>query len=162
VNLITKILLVSQDRQRYAHVRLAEKDREFIERANANQAVFIRPERSAYAFKHSGNAGDIIYSLPAVYALSESREAELCLDINRPMKHTAERGRHPLNGVMLNYKMFEMLRPLLLAQPGIRSCELYGSQPIDYDLDIVRKSAFSRKSGHIARWYFLCFAVTAD
>ena len=118
------------------------------------------PHKDIYQFKHSGNAGDIIYALPTIRALSKNSQAiiHLKLDVYAPNGGHP----HPLGNVMLNRKMFSMLRPLLEAQSGILNCEIDTDQQIDYDLDIVRKYPFPTYAGHIARWYFLTFATNAD
>jgi hypothetical protein len=112
-------------------------------------------------FKHSGNAGDIIYALPAMRALAQDLPMALRLKLDVPA-HYGKRA-HPLGNVTFNQKMFDMLRPLLLAQPGISSCDVYGGgDAVDYDMDLMRAYPFPQHSGHIARWYFLTFAVNAD
>jgi hypothetical protein len=117
---------------------------------------FIR--KDCYSFKHSGNAGDIIYALPTIYALSGKAPINLFLHLNQPSKAL----NHPLGNVMLNEAMFERLTPLLLAQPQIMSCTPFTNQAIDYNLDIIRDYPFPLSYGNIARWYFLTFAINAD
>lgn len=111
-------------------------------------------------FKHSGNAGDVIYAWPAMRALADGHPLALRLALDVPHPHV--HGVHPSGGVRLNRRMFEMLRPLLLAQPQVASCDPYEGQTIDYDLDLVREYPFPLHCGHIARWYFLTFGVSAD
>jgi len=138
----------------------AYKDYKFLHKLQGVQ----HPEISALSptdvyFKHSGNAGDIIYSLPAIYALSKGRNIHLYLHINQEAKHRLE---HPLGNVMLNEKMVSLLHPLLLYQPQFKTCTLYTGQPIDVDLDAFRNYPFNYSMGHIARWYFLAFGINAD
>lgn len=111
-------------------------------------------------FKHSGNSGDIIYSLPAVYALCKNKGAHFYLNLHEKIRFDA--GFHPLGNVMLNQKMFEMLQPLLLHQPPIEVCDIYTGQPIDYDLDVIRDHPFDLRKNSISRWYFHAFCVFAD
>lgn len=111
-------------------------------------------------FKHSGNAGDIIYAMPAMYALAQNRNIHLHLKVN-------ERGHygkmhHPLQNLMLNEKMVELLRPLLLSQPLFKTCDVYRNQRVDVDLNVFRDYPFNLRTGNIARWYFLVFAINAD
>lgn len=162
MNHLALIWLKIKDRDLYHKKKLEEKDQKFLSKAIANQPVFPVIGKNTYSFKHSGNCGDIIYSLPTIYALSENAKAFLYLQLDQPMNYSAERSKHPLNGVMLNESIFNMLKPLLLAQTPLSICGIYNDQSIDYDLCIIRRSAFQTNSGHIARWYFLHFAVTAD
>lgn len=119
-------------------------------------------EKDRYSFKHSGNAGDIIYALPAIYALGKDMPIDLYLHLNQPASYS-KAFNHPLGSVMLNESMFERLLPLLLSQPRIGSCQVYGlSHSIDYDFDIIRDYPFPLSYGNICRWYFLTFAVNAD
>lgn len=111
-------------------------------------------------FKHSGNSGDIIYSLPAVYALANNSGVHMHLQLNEKMKYTHK--FHPLGDVMLNNKMVEMMQPLLLHQPQINVCDIYIDQLIDYDLDLVRKHHFDHSKNSISRWYFHIFCIFAD
>ncbi len=162
MNFFTQITLKATNRDLYHKKKLEEKNQEFLNKANASQINFQIIPKPYYSFKHSGNLGDIIYSLPAVYALAEKSSIELYLNLDQKMNINIERGRHPLNGVMLNEKMFSMLQPLLLFQPKIKNYNIYNHESVDFDLDIFRKSAFNTNSGSIARWYFLHFAVNAD
>lgn len=111
------------------------------------------------SFRHSGNSGDIIYSLPAVFALAPNGGARFYLKTNQKLDHPYF---HPLGNMMLNDKMVSMLSPLLLHQPGIQTCEPYRDQEIDYDLDLFRTYIFQTDRGSISRWYFQVFAVFAD
>lgn len=74
------------------------------------------------SFKHSGDLGDIIYSLPTIKALGGG-----VLYLN------------PNNGeTKFNMAGFNMIRPLVECQSYIRKVELFSGQPIDYDLDCFR------------------------
>lgn len=170
MNFFYRVFLKTFARKSYRRVKLEKKSREsfeknsqeFLDRARELRIDFPPEGKPGYSFKHSGNAGDIIYSLPALYALADGAETDFYLNLDQPANFSIVRGRHPLSGVMLNREMFSMLRPLLLAQPEITRCEVYDGQCVDYDLDVFRKSALSLSSGNIARWYFLHFAVNAD
>ena len=162
MNFFTKIFLKATDRDLYHKIKLKERNQEFLDKANSNKIIFPVDTKPSYSFKHSGNAGDIIYSLPAAFALADNSSIELFLNVDQPMNFAIERGKHPLNGVMLNRDMVSMLQPLLLSQSKIEICDIYDNQSIDYDLDVIRQSAFETHSGNIARWYFLHFGVNAD
>ncbi|MFL5774040.1 MAG: hypothetical protein ACJ75F_12840 [Flavisolibacter sp.] len=115
--------------------------------------------KSDVHFRHSGNAGDIIYSLPAIKTLAEGRNIHLHLNLNQPR---LGKMYHPLGNVMLNEQMVSMLQPLLLEQPYIQSCDTYKDQQVDFDMDIFRQYPFNYRMHSIARWYFLAFGISSD
>jgi hypothetical protein len=138
------------------------KNYKFLERLNRIKSTIQLdiPQKEAYYFKHSGNSGDLIYSLPAARALANGKELHYYLNLDQ--KGHYGKKTHPLGGVMLNKKIFDMLHPLLTAQPYITSCSIYNGQPIDYDMDLIRRYPFPTNKGNVARWYFYLFATAAD
>jgi hypothetical protein len=110
-------------------------------------------------FKHSGTAGDIIYSLPTIKALSHGRPVKLFLNPYRPDSHI----ENPLGKLGLNVGMARLLIPLLEHQPWLASVQIYNGEPVDYDLDLFRKIPSIRTGqGSIAHWYFWMLPVSAD
>jgi hypothetical protein len=106
-------------------------------------------------FRHSGKAGDIIYSLPVIKELNRNAaDASLYLNIIQP--HNGKVDKH------FNEKSVEMLLPLLERQSYIKSCELYHGQPIDIDLDAFRYIAVPLDRSSLSRWYFFAFNVHPD
>jgi ADP-heptose:LPS heptosyltransferase len=109
-------------------------------------------------FKHSGNAGDIIYSLNAFRSacILRDKNAILYLKLDEPIQlHPSF--KHPLGGVMLNRYMFDNLRPLLLECDFIEDVVIYTNQKVDYDLDTFRKIGFNLGAGDIKKWYLYAF-----
>lgn len=117
-------------------------------------------DRTAVHFKHSGNIGDIIYALPCMLAIAG--DADIHLHLNVHQKALYGKMHHPLGNVMLNEKMVELLQPLLLSQPKIKTCDVFTGQPIDVDLDIIREYPLLLDRGNIARWYFWAYGVNYD
>jgi hypothetical protein len=108
----------------------------------------------AIKIAHGGNAGDLIYSLPAMHKASQisGQPVELILRTNVPGKYNFQ---HPLGSVQMNDKMAAMLEPLLLSTDFILSVQIvdYREAPKpDYDFDLFRK--FHNYTGHISQWYF--------
>ena len=97
-------------------------------------------------FKHSGNAGDIIYMLPTI---QQHRGSTLYLNPNRPAQYAAGL-THPGGAVMLNEQMCEMLKPLVEFL-GIK-CEIWQGQEVDYDLDLFREERINLSAYDIRRW----------
>ena len=102
---------------------------------------------------HSGNAGDLIYSLPAMRkaAKLKGEKVHLYLHINVPAKYGNL--SHPMGNVQMNRQMAEMLVPLLISTDFIGKCVITEEQPqVDYNFDLFRK--IHNYTGHISQWYF--------
>ena len=108
------------------------------------------------SFKHSGNAGDIIYSIPAIQSICREygETAQLVL-ITGVRLSVVNPDRHPTGGVQLNKKMAEMLVPLLLANEYIVNVYITDDKDCDcdYDLDRFRRQPINLGMGNISRWY---------
>jgi len=102
---------------------------------------------------HSGNAGDLIYSLPAMRKAAELKgeTVDLYLHINVPGKYGNM--SHPMGNVQMNRKMAEMLEPLLWGLDFINDIHITeNDEKVDYNFDLFRK--FHNYTGHISQWYF--------
>ncbi|MEO7802339.1 MAG: hypothetical protein ABIR81_10080 [Ginsengibacter sp.] len=161
LNIIQKWVLKYTDRPAYINYKAAKENirltKDFEDAAkNLDQAFLKHSYKQLTTFKHSGNCGDIIYSLPTVWELAKKGKAEFFLQ-------TDQRGRynnyHPLGNVMLNEQMVRMLRPLLLYQPLCERCDIFHSNEVDYDLDAFRKLIQFQDRGNVPRWYFYVYAV---
>lgn len=97
-------------------------------------------------FKHSGNAGDIIYMIPTI---AEHKFPELYLNLNRPADYAAGLN-HPLKNVMLNEATAKMLFPL--CEAWNITPYFYTGQDIDYDLDKFREHGINLSGYDIRRW----------
>ncbi len=132
-------------------------DYDFYRRAlQLKHPSLSHPYKPITAFKHSGNSGDIIYSLPAVFELSKNGKAHFYLHVNQPGEYI---NYHPLGDVMLNEKMANMLKPLLQHQPQIEVVEEYNGQAVDYNLDEFRKYNYFLGAS-ITRWYFTVYGIS--
>jgi hypothetical protein len=108
--------------------------------------------------KHSGNAGDIIYSLNAVRSASllHDEQVVLFLKLDVPIQlHPSF--KHPLGGVMLNKYMFDNLKPLLLECEFIYDVLPYTNQKVDYDFDKFRGVGLNLGAGDIKKWYLYAY-----
>jgi hypothetical protein len=108
--------------------------------------------------KHSGNAGDIIYSLNAVRSVSLLHDTQvvLFLKLDVPIQlHPSF--KHPLGGVMLNKYMFDNLKPLLLECDFIYDVLPYTNQKVDYDFDKFRGVGLNLGAGDIKKWYLYAY-----
>jgi len=90
-------------------------------------------------FKHSGDLGDIMYSLPTVRKLGGGI---LYLNPGNPLEK-----RIPGIPTRLNLETIKMLKPLLEAQDYIKEVKVWDNKlPVDYDLDQFRVK-YERKVG---------------
>lgn len=110
---------------------------------------------------HSGNAGDIIYSLATLKRMHEltGLKIKLYLMLDQQIKLPVYRV-HPLGNVGLNKQMANMLIPLLSMQDYIANCEIHQNQPIDIDLSVFRNLAIPSDKGNLAHWYSYITGVT--
>jgi hypothetical protein len=104
-------------------------------------------------FKHSGNAGDIIYSLNVVkqYCQANNTKCNYLIALDVPSTFTEE--QHPVGAVMMNQAMYDLLKPLLEAQDYIRLVDVYTDQDITFDLDLFRQEYRTLSAGNIQCWY---------
>lgn len=114
-------------------------------------------------FKHFANIGDIIASLPAIKRYHEitGKDIIYCQQLNVPANYYPG-ATHPTTNegvqVMVNQKMFDMIKPLLLAQSYIHDVEVYNGQPINVDLDVIRKQIFVNLPNQaIQQWVFMAY-----
>ena len=156
MNKLQKLLVKMRSTEQYRNIVYKEK------LANVQPPLLERPGGKAiFSFKHSGNAGDIIYALPVVLALCEEKKADLYLHIGQ-IGHYGK-NPHPLGNLMLTAKMVEMLTPLLQEQDYINSCTQYNeNSTIDFDLDIVRQYPWYMSRGDLCRHYFMAFGAYYD
>jgi hypothetical protein len=86
-------------------------------------------------FKHSGDLGDIIYSLPAVKALGGG---VLYLDTSGGESDPIVRQQTIRGKSKFNQSGYEIIRPLLLEQPYIKDVRVWNGEPVQYNLDSSR------------------------
>lgn len=117
---------------------------------------------NAVHFKHTGHAGDVIYSIPAMMALAKGRNIHLYFELNQPNRDFTKQMRHPNGNVMLTERSVSLFKPLIQQQSAITHFSAWQGEPIHYDLTMFRSFPFDYRMYSITRWYFLTFAVTAD
>lgn len=136
--------------------------KEFVRRAHEVLPPVIEiPTNRVINVKHSGQLGDILYSIPNMKAIAGELGVNLYLQLDQPVTQEAY-WSHPLGNVLLNNTIYEMAQPLLTAQPLIRSCSTYQQEVIDVDFDIFRNLPWNHHKGHISRWHFLYYPGGID
>jgi hypothetical protein len=144
---------------------VAQKEKRFLKGlANAPDILGHPPviEGDEVNFSHSGHTGDVIYSMPAMYVLAKGRKINLYLRLHQPVTDFTKKMRHPNGNVMLNEKSVEMLRPLLLNQPGIKTCKALENETVHYDLSIFKPFPFDLRMASITRYYLFTYGIGAD
>jgi len=155
LSFIQKLLLKKRDKRAY-------QDYKLLMQLDAAPTIDLDMNFDGpVAFKHSGNAGDIIYALPSVYAIAKNNPIHLYLNTGEKVVYN-DKMYHPLGNTMLNQKTVELLQPLLLYQKNIESCAVYNNEKIDVDLDLFRQYPLFKGQGNLARWYFYIFGIQAD
>jgi hypothetical protein len=113
--------------------------------------------------KHSGNVGDLLYALPAIKQLAflMDEKVTVLLKLNVEAHYSPGNDVHPVKDkdgkhVMLNANMFELVKPLLMAQDYIKTVKKWKEgDNVDVDLDLFRlPRQINTSAGHISRWYF--------
>lgn len=115
-----------------------------------------------YNFKHSGNIGDVIYSLPFIRGHKTPKHLlpKLFLQPEVPAQYY-QGAKHPCGRYRMTTEMAEFLLPLL-ERNGIHA-SVWKGEPVDLDLDRFRDiPRIDYTRGNIARWYFWAFGGTAN
>jgi len=86
-------------------------------------------------FKHSGDLGDIIYSLPTIKRLGGG---VLYLDITGGADEASCRGQCIDGRTKFNKTSFDFIKPVIEVQDYITSVEIFDGQNIDYNLNNFR------------------------
>lgn len=106
------------------------------------------------SFKHSCFSGDLIYALAGIKALCsiEGDKANIYQWLNRGgLLYPG--AAHPYKGMMMNEYAFDMMKPLIDAQPYIKSFEKWYGQPVNIDLDKFRQELkHYMPYGNIVTW----------
>lgn len=125
----------------------------------AEEFRFSFPE-GPISFKHSGNAGDLIYALPAIRHLAQGHGALLEVGLDAPIsnKHLV----HPLGKVMFNRAMYDRMLPLLRQQECLQDVQVHQGGPVDVDLDVIRRAPLPHDRLGISRWYSYFLGIAPD
>lgn len=143
---------------------IQKKETFFAERLPAiDTSTFLQVniEGNEVNFKHSGHLGDIIYAIPAMLSLAQGRKINLLMHLGQPGVYSSKM-KHPNGTAKLNAKSVELLTSLLLNQPQFNSIQVYTSQHVHYDLDLIHAYPLDLKMGSITHWYFWTFGITGD
>jgi hypothetical protein len=118
-------------------------------------------KKDIVTYKHMANAGDMIGALPGLKYVYDQlgKKAVIFQRMNVPAEYY-QNAKHPIKDkdgvqVTMNFRQFEMLKPLLEAQEYIERVEVWEGQEVDVNLDKIREGDFSTMGfGSLARWQF--------
>jgi hypothetical protein len=105
-----------------------------------------------------GHLGDIIYSIPAMLALSKGKKINLYLDTT--VKNTYTKAEKHNSETTLTKKSVDFIQSLILSQPHFIVSKELVDESYDYNLDDRKQYPFDYKYGNIVRWYFLTYGIT--
>jgi hypothetical protein len=118
--------------------------------------------KSLYAVKHSGQLGDIIYSLPFLRTWLSARNDAKAIFMVTANKRSSRRPDivHLAGAYMLNESMYSFIRPLIAAQDYIHDVVFIPEERMPeniLDLDIIRSGVLNLSAGYIRSYYFKIF-----
>lgn len=131
--------------------------KEQIRIRESKRFVAITPTIDNPTYKHSGDLGDVWYSLPAIRYLGKG-----CIYLNPNGLRNRKADGTPSG---LNPRSIKMAIPLLEIQPYIQAVHEWHDEKIDIDLDsfrIVKGHYTSNLSEHILNSVGVSFDVCAD
>jgi len=112
-------------------------------------------------FRHSANAGDLIYSLPAIRQATRitGKRAVVYQLLNEPCTYWG--ADHPIGNVMFNEYMFNLCKPLLEMQDYIERFEIWDCHQVQYNIDMIREPEISKELGmpygDIRQWVMMYY-----
>ena len=86
-------------------------------------------------FLHSGQLGDLIYSLANIKELSKSHKCKLYIQTNKPMPLS---NNDSSKKVFISKRSGNLILPLLRSQDFLDSVNIYKDEKIDINLDLFR------------------------
>jgi len=112
-------------------------------------------------FRHMANAGDLIYSLPAIRQAvrNTGKKAVVYQLLNKPCKYWG--ADHPIGDIMFNEYMLGICAPLVEAQDYIERIEVWDCHRWDYNIDLIREpevcKALGMPHGDIRQWVMMYY-----
>ncbi len=112
-------------------------------------------------FKHSANAGDLIYSLPGIRQAvrNTGKKAVIYQVLGKPCKYWG--ADHPIGDIMFNQYMFNICAPLVEVQDYIERLDVWDCHTVHYNIDLIREEAVCKAlgmpHGDIRQWQMLLY-----
>ena len=154
-NFLLKFWYKVFDKSKYQDIKYKNRLADKVKYYNSqiyNQILEIQKKienNKKLSFLHSGQLGDLIYSLATIKELSKSHKCKLYVQINKPI---------PLNNYNSSKKVFiskrsgNLILPLLRSQDFLDSVNIYKDEKIDINLDLFRDIPINL-SFYSSRWF---------
>jgi hypothetical protein len=116
-------------------------------------------ENKILSFKHSCFSGDLIYAMAGIKAICgvQDDKAMIYQWLNRE-GYLYDGAVHPYGMKMMNEYAFEMMKPLIEAQPYVKGFERWNGEPTHIDLDKHRQVKNHMPYGNIVTWPAMVYA----
>tara|TARA_B100001123_G_C15325132_1_gene1029301 strand:- start:406 stop:1311 length:906 start_codon:yes stop_codon:yes gene_type:complete len=101
------------------------------------------------SFLHSGQLGDLIYSLATIKELSKNHRCKLFIEINKPMSSDFSDSSRK---VYINERSGKLILPLLKSQSFLETVDIYKNEKIDIDLNLFRSIPINLNF-YASRWF---------
>ena len=100
-------------------------------------------------FLHSGQLGDLIYSLATIKVLSKYHKCKLYIQVDKPMPlDYTDRSKK----VFISKRSGDLILPLLKSQDFLDRVDIYKDEEIDINLDLFRDIPINL-TFHSSRWF---------
>lgn len=110
-------------------------------------------------FKHGCFAGDLIYAMAGIKAFCETHNQKAVIyQWLDQQGRLYEGAQHPYGNSMMNRYAFDMLKPLIEAQPYVESFNEWKGEKVTVDLDMLRQVKSHMPYGNIVTWLPMVFA----
>lgn len=114
------------------------------------------------AFKASSNFGDLISLIPAMRKDCQITGKKAIIYLRKNVEAFYYDGAtHPVmkgnKQVMINDHIFDMIRPLLLAQDFVEDVKEWRGEKVKLDFDILYEMNINKPNGSLNRWIFYIY-----
>jgi len=106
-------------------------------------------KKKELSFLHSGQLGDLIYSLATIKELSHTHKCKLFVQVNKPMPPTYTDTEKKY---LISSRAGNLILPLLKSQNFLDTVSIYNGEEIDINLDLFREVPINL-SFYSTRWF---------
>jgi len=129
----------TSDRVKYYNSRIYTQILEIQKKIKNNKEL---------SFLHSGQLGDLIYSLATIKELSKSHKCRLYIQVEKSMLGPHDSSRK----TFINKRCGDLILPLLRNQNFLETVNIYNDEKIDIDLDLFRDIPINH-CFYSSRWF---------
>ena len=142
-----KISKTKPERKKLQKIELfKEKYEELI--SNIDKLLIEKKELN---FLHSGQVGDLFYSLAIIQKISKTHKCNFYINVNKKIPYKLY--KHCGDGYFINQHIFDYTLPLLQKQKFINIVKKFENEKIDINLDLFRELPWNNTFTP-QRWYF--------